>query len=85
MRRLIVTLAVATALTTPVVMGGCAVRARYYDTDHHDYHRWDHHEDRFYLQWESETHRDHRNFRDRDQREQQEYWNWRHQHEQNQH
>jgi hypothetical protein len=85
MRKLILSMAVAAALVTPIVMSGCAVRARYYDADHQDYHRWNHDEDRFYLQWESDTHREHRDFRDRDKHEQQEYWDWRHQHENDHH
>ncbi|HUL14607.1 MAG TPA: hypothetical protein VLV88_01325 [Terriglobales bacterium] len=85
MRRIILTLAVASSLITPLAMTGCAVRARYYDVDHHDYHRWNHDEDRFYVQWESDTHRQHRDFKDRSQQEQQAYWDWRHEHEQNQH
>jgi len=60
------------------VIAGCA--ARVYDNDHDDYHRWNHDETVFYVQWERETHRDHRDFRKRDSDEQKEYWNWRHKH-----
>jgi hypothetical protein len=81
MRRLILSLAVAAAMTVPLAMGGCAVRARYYDADYHDYHTWNRGEEVYYVQWENETHRDHRDFRKRDKKEQQEYWDWRHHHE----
>ena len=81
MRRLILSLAIASAMATPLVIGGCAARVRYYDADYHDYHRWNHSEEVYYVQWERDTHRSHRDFRGRDQREQQEYWDWRHHHE----
>ena len=42
------------------------------------YHRWDGNEATLYIRWEGETHRDHRDFRDRPRDEQQQYWNWRH-------
>jgi hypothetical protein len=80
MHRMILPIAIAAALLMPVAIGGCAVRARYYDPDYRDYHTWNHHEEGYYVRWERETHRDHRNFRDRDQIEQNEYWNWRHHH-----
>lgn len=82
MRRWILTLAAASLMTAPVVMSGCAVRARYYDVDHRDYHRWDHDEDVLYFQWENDTHRHHRDFKERSPQEQQEYWGWRHNHKQ---
>lgn len=79
MKRFLGTLAMTAMLGSTVAIGGCAVRM--YDADHNDYHRWNHQEDVFYVQWENETHRDHRNFRDRDANDQKEYWNWRHQHD----
>jgi hypothetical protein len=81
MRRLILSLTAASILLTSVAMSGCAVRARYYDGDHDDYHHWSHNEESFYVQWEGETHRHHRDFKDRSSQEQQEYWNWRHDHD----
>ena len=68
----------------PVTLGGCAVRARYYDRDHHEYRRWNHHEEGYYERWEHDTHRDHRDFRDRSQQGQNAYWLWRYDHPQGQ-
>ncbi|MGH9714026.1 MAG: hypothetical protein ACRD5M_12085 [Candidatus Acidiferrales bacterium] len=75
-------LLLAAALISPAVMAGCAAHASYrvYDPHHQDYHRWDDHEARFYVQWEGETHREHRDFDKRDERDQKEYWDWRHNH-----
>ena len=73
----------AAALLSPVVFGGCAVRASYrtYDPVHEDYHVWDSGEGVYYQRWEVETHREHREFRKRGNDEQKEYWNWRHSHQ----
>jgi hypothetical protein len=72
----------ATALITPVLFAGCAVRASYrtYDPVYEDYHRWDRNETSYYQRWEVESHRDHQDFRKRNSDEQKEYWNWRHAH-----
>jgi hypothetical protein len=76
-------LVLAVAVASPAAVTGCAARARYsyYDRDHHDYHRWDHSEVVFYVQWENETHRTHRDFRKRGDDEQNEYWKWCHEHD----
>jgi hypothetical protein len=65
----------------PIAFSGCAARARVYDVDHGDYHRWDRNEVAYYERWEVETHRDHRDFDRRSDNEKREYWNWRHAHE----
>jgi len=72
----------ALALLSPLLINGCAARASYlvYDPGYQDYHVWDAHEGAYYQRWESETHRDHRNFKKRDAGEQKEYWTWRHNH-----
>jgi len=74
-------LAMAGAFAGVTLISGCAARAQYrvYDPDYHDYHRWDR-ERGYYIRWEDETHRYHRDFRDRDRHEQEEYWEWRHHH-----
>jgi hypothetical protein len=61
---------------------GCAGRGqvRVYDSYHNDYHRWNNHEVVYYNQWETEGHRDHRDFNQRSSDEQKDYWNWRHNH-----
>jgi hypothetical protein len=72
-------LVLAAAFVLPLATTGCAVH-RVYDPDHNDYHHWNNHETTFYVQWEGETHRDHREFAQRNPDEQKEYWNWRHAH-----
>jgi hypothetical protein len=59
---------------------GCTVHAGYYDPYYHDRHPWSG-EVVYYQQWETETHRDHRDFKKRSQDEQKQYWDWRHQHQ----
>jgi hypothetical protein len=75
-------LVLVSALISPVMLGGCAARASYrtYDPYYTDYHRWDDHETTYYVQWETETRRDHRDFEKRDKNEQKESWEWRHNH-----
>jgi hypothetical protein len=73
------TVAVLTiALAGPVFIGGCEGEVRYYDADHHDYHRWNHGEVVYYNNWEHETHREHVDFAKRNDGEKQEYFAWRH-------
>jgi hypothetical protein len=56
---------------------GCTVHARYYDSYHHDYHDWNG-EVGYYSRWETETHRDHVDFKKRNKDDQKAYWDWRH-------
>jgi len=67
-------------IASPVLISGCAVHARVYDPYYNDYHTWAG-ENGYYLQWERETHRDHRDFNKRSDKEKKEYWDWRHHHE----
>ena len=80
--RYLCALLLAGALTTPVIMSGCAARAEYrvYDPYYSDYHVWNHDEIVYYNRWEGETHREHRDFNKRSADEQKEYWTWRHNH-----
>jgi hypothetical protein len=71
---------VAAALLSPLTVTGCAVRARYYDAPHADYHRWGRAEREPYFRWESEQRRSHRDYRRLKQEDRQAYWNWRHEH-----
>ncbi|HYK91625.1 MAG TPA: hypothetical protein VE398_22855 [Acidobacteriota bacterium] len=81
MRRYLGLMLLAAAMfALPVVFSGCAARVRVYDTEHHDYHRWNRDERVYYQRWEVETHRDHRVFNRRRDDEKTEYWNWRHAH-----
>ena len=68
----------AAAMATTVFTSGCSVHAGYYyDPYYHDYHRING-EVVYYNQWETDTHREHKELKDRDKNEQKEYWDWRH-------
>lgn len=56
---------------------GCVVHARYYDPYYHDYHDWNG-EAGYYSRWETETHREHMDFKKRNKADQKAYWDWRH-------
>ena len=70
----------AAFITAAVTSTGCAVRVRTYDPYYHDYHRWDHDEDRAYRRFLDERHERYRDFKGLDSDEQQQYWRWRHDH-----
>ena len=55
-------------------------QARYYDSKHKDYHNWDDRENRSYRQWTGENHIGNRDFDHLKRKQQAEYWNWRHDH-----
>ena len=82
--RHMISVVLAAAVASPVVMTGCAARVstgyRVHDSYYSDDHVWDNNEVTFYAQWEGETHRDHKDFRRRPDTEQKEYWTWRHDH-----
>lgn len=71
----------AASLSVPI-----AIRAddhhekRYYDRDGHDYHTWNHQEDRAYRVYLVEQHRSYREFRRTKASERREYFRWRHNH-----
>ena len=66
-------------LVLPVI-GGCEGRVRVYDEYHHDYHHWDHREDRAYRFYYSDRHAEYRDYNSLSKNEQAAYWNWRHAH-----
>jgi hypothetical protein len=68
----------ATALTSPLALTGCAGGGLIYDPYGRDYHRWNVGENRLYLQWEVQTHRNHMDFQRRNDSDRQAYWGWRH-------
>jgi hypothetical protein len=59
------------AIAASVYTTGCAVHAGIYDPYHHAYHPVDG-ETVVYGQWETETHRDHKELKDREKNEQKE-------------
>jgi hypothetical protein len=72
-------LLIATVLVTPATFVACSPR-QVYDPYYTDTHRWDHHEEVLYEQWEVETHRDHLDFEHRSETERHTYFDWRHNH-----
>jgi hypothetical protein len=77
------TLVLLSAALVAPALTGCAVHARVYDSYHQDYHEWPA-EQSYYVQWETETHRSHEDFKKRNSDEQKEYWDWRHSHDHDQ-
>lgn len=62
----------------------CAVRGqayvRYYDGDHHQWHRWDDHEDQQYREYLQQRHMEYRQFNNLNDQDRNQYWEWRHDH-----
>jgi dienelactone hydrolase len=86
-RRTFSALTLIAALGAPAVMPAVAlaeaqpgVSIRIYDRSHHDYHRWNHDEDRRYRQYLAEHHRSYRSFTRTSRQQQLAYWQWRHDH-----
>lgn len=71
-------LLMSAVMSGPVLLSGCYGQVRYYDTTYGDYHPWNHNEVVYYGRWETETHRDHVDFKNRSKADQDEYWKWRH-------
>ena len=80
--RHLTSIVLAAAFLSPLFITGCAARIstgyRVRDRYYRDTHIWDNNEVVFYGRWESETHRNHMDFRRRRATEQGEYWRWRH-------
>jgi hypothetical protein len=59
-----------------------AKQQRIYDRNHKDYHQWNGDEDRMYRQWYTGSHngREYREYNRLNKHDQTAYWNWRHQH-----
>ena len=68
----------AGVLAAPTMVTGCATQPQY--AEYHAHGVWSDSEMSFYLQWENDTHCEHRDYDKRDADEQSEYWNWRHSH-----
>ena len=73
----------AALVVVPVFGTGCAARVRVYDSYHSDYHYWNDREDRAYRRYLSERHEEYRELSKRKAEEQRDYWNWRHEHPDN--
>ena len=69
----------AASISSPILLTGCAVHGRVYDSYDRQYRQWAP-ESSFYIRWENANHLKHRRYQRRNQRQQQEYWQWRSQH-----
>jgi hypothetical protein len=63
------------------VVAGCSGTVRYYDEDHHDYHRWNNHEVVVYHSYWDGRHEHYREYNSLNKDEQRDYWKWRHEHQ----
>jgi hypothetical protein len=80
------TLTLALGTLGTIATTGCAEhRYRVYDSYHTDYHNWNADEDRHYRSWLGERHYDYVEFKAQNPDRQKEYWNWRHEHHDNDH
>jgi hypothetical protein len=77
------TLLMSVIMFAQFFLGACSEHNNYrvYDGSYHDHHDWDDREQAYYVQWENESHRDHRDFTKRSSSNQDEYWKWRHSHQ----
>jgi hypothetical protein len=66
------------ALTTAVPSEGAGIVVRFYDGEHHDYHRWDTREQRAYRAYLASRHRAYVRYSRQRANERREYWRWRH-------
>jgi hypothetical protein len=73
-------LAFAAIIFVSVSAAGCTARVRYYDEEHHDYHRWNNHEVVVYHAYWDGRHQPYRNYSNLNRDEQRDYWKWRHEH-----
>jgi hypothetical protein len=62
------------ALTLPLFATGCV-----------PHRQWGPGEETYYVQWETQTHRQHEDWNRRNREEQKEYWNWRKHHRDHHH
>jgi len=62
----------ASLLMVPLLGAGCA--------EHRQVYTWGPGENTYYIQWEHETHRDHREWNQRNESEHSDYWKWRKHH-----
>lgn len=85
-KRAVPHIVLACFLVSPIALVGCAVHAyRVYDPYDGTYHYWRDGEVIYYHQWENDTHRRDQDFRKRNQDEQRQYWQWRKNHQDNDH
>ena len=76
--RIVALMLSAGALAPAAAITACAGDGVVYDPYWHDSHPWNPGEERFYRQWEVDTHRPHMDFTSRSAQDQRAYWGWRH-------
>lgn len=86
MRKSFVALTLAAAIGGSVLVSAPASAApsvviRFFDRDHHDYHRWNRQEDRRYRAYLAERHQRYLAFQRASRQRQIAYWRWRHLHD----
>lgn len=83
MLRKLTPLLIAATFCAPLLLAtGCAEHRTYYDPYYHDQHPWVQ-ENSYYVQWETDTHRQHEDFNKRSKEDQKEYWDYRHKDDKN--
>lgn len=81
-------LVLSASVVVPAIIAGCAAHVeggRVYDSRYHDYHTWDNNEVVYYNRWETDNHKEHRDFDKRSKKDQQDYFKWRHDQDQKNH
>jgi hypothetical protein len=84
--RYITSLFLTAALVMPVAMMAApapqraSVQVRYYDSGHKDYHNWNDNENHAWGVYLTENNRKTQQFRKAKKSEKSQYWNWRHEH-----
>ncbi|MGA7521458.1 MAG: hypothetical protein WBW84_03195 [Acidobacteriaceae bacterium] len=76
MHRKIMLVLIAAVFCAPLLTTGCAGHRYYYDSYTHQRYPYAE-ENSYYVQWEGETHRHHKDFNKRSQSDQKAYWDWR--------
>ena len=64
--------------TTAVPSEGAGLVVRIYDTDHHDYHRWDRREEHAYREYLESRHLAYVRYARQREADRRAYWRWRH-------
>jgi hypothetical protein len=73
----------ASAYPTSAKPQDAGVSVRVYDSGHKDYHNWDDNEQKAWVEYQDQHHMKHRDFNKASKKEQADYWNWRHEHPDN--
>lgn len=80
----IVPIAMTAVMAAPLLLTGCEVHGRVYDSYDHQYRQWAP-ESGFYVQWENDNHYKHERYERRSHDQQQNYWQWRAKHQDHDH